>query len=293
MKTKVETITPEWAINILENHNPRNRKLSEGTVQSYAADMRNGRWVLNHQGLAFDTNGDLSDGQHRLWAVVFSGKTIESLVTYDIPVEQEKNGILLNSMDTIDRGRFRQTGQQMQLHGIRNGALTAAACRSIAMMVYPSGAAKRISTTSSMMIHELWGKDIEEIIGCLSHGKAKGYIVGPLAMFHHGEPEKARMFAAQISTLENLSPNARTFCKYLETTHLSGSAEKTSRILAQCLKNYHEGNVTVKAQDCPGGVEFLVGMYPSLAKRVRDTLKPCNTIGIRKMLNRKKAEQKV
>ena len=126
MRTKTEVITPEWAIDILENHNPYNRKLSENTVQAYAADMRNGRWVLNHQGLAFDTNKNLCDGQHRLWAVVFSGKTIESLVTYDIPVSENKNGIELNSMDTIDRGRFRQTGQQMQLHGIKNGALTAA-----------------------------------------------------------------------------------------------------------------------------------------------------------------------
>jgi site-specific recombinase XerD len=55
MRVKVETITPEWAIDVLEKHNPRNRKVSENTVQAYATDMRNGRWVLNHQGIAFDT----------------------------------------------------------------------------------------------------------------------------------------------------------------------------------------------------------------------------------------------
>ena len=292
MKTRTETITPEWAIEKLENHNPHNRKLSEGTVQAYAADMRNGRWVLNHQGLAFDVNGNLCDGQHRLWAVVFSGKSIEMMVTYDLPVEQEKNGIVLNSMDTIDRGRFRQTGQQMQLHGIKNGALTAAACRNIGMMVYPSQGAQRIGTANSMLIHELWGKDIEAVVDCLDGSKRKGYIVGPLAMFHHGEQEKARAFAGQISTLENLSSQARAFCRYLEISH-THNQEKCSRILAQCLKNFYEDKTTNKVQDCDGGREFLVGMYPSLAKRVKDAMKPCDTIKIRKILNRKKKEQAV
>jgi len=291
MKSKVEIITPEMAIEILEKHNPRNRKVSEHTVQSYAADMRNGRWVLNHQGLAFDVNGDLCDGQHRLWAVVFSGKPLETMVTRDLPVSEEKNGIVLNSMDTIDRGRFRQTGQQMQLHGIRSGAATAASCRAIAMLVYPSMAGARISTTNSMLIHELWGKDIEAVMDCMSAGKRRGYLLGPLAMYHHGEPEKARAFANQISTLENLSPQARAFCKYLEISHNSGSHEKTSRILAQCIKNFHEGKEANKVQDCDGGRDFLVGMYPSLAKRVRDAMKPCDTRGVRKMLNRKKGEQ--
>jgi hypothetical protein len=283
MRTKTEVITPEWAIDILENHNPYNRKLSENTVQAYAADMRNGRWVLNHQGLAFDTNKNLCDGQHRLWAVVFSGKTIESLVTYDIPVSENKNGIELNSMDTIDRGRFRQTGQQMQLHGIKNGALTAAACRSIALMVYPSGGTRRLSTT----------KDIESVIDCLDHGKRKGYIVGPLTLYHHGEQEKAREFCRQISTLDGLTTPTKTFVKYLEQ-NIGLNPDKTSRILAQCILAFHEGRQLLKVMDTTNGREFLVGMYPSYAKRVREAMKPCDTRAIKLALkkNRKAKEKK-
>lgn len=291
MKTKTEIITPEWAIEKLENHNPHNRKLSEQTVQAYAGDMRNGRWVLNHQGIAFDTEGNLADGQHRLWAVVFSGKSVEMQVTYDLPVSENKNGIILNAMDTIDRGRFRQTGQQMQLHGIQNGALTAAACRAIAILVYPSRGSERISTTNLMLVYELWGKDITAIIDCLGQSKRKGYIVGPLAMYHHGEAEKARSFASQITTLENMSTQARAFCKYMEVSHTKGGHEKASRVLAQCIFNYHEGNDVARAMDSDGGREFLAGMYPSLAKRLRDAMKPCDTINIRKVLNRKKKEQ--
>ena len=81
MKTRIETITPALATEWLDKHNSVNRKISEPTVQSYAMDMKNGRWTLTHQGIAFDTEGNLQDGQHRLWAIVFSGITLEMMVT--------------------------------------------------------------------------------------------------------------------------------------------------------------------------------------------------------------------
>lgn len=293
MRTKTEVITPEWAIDKLENHNPNNRKLSENTVQSYANDMRNGRWVLNHQGIAFDTEGNLQDGQHRLWAVVFSNKSVEMQVNYDCPVIIDHgDGKAVSVMDTIDRGRFRQTGQQMQIHGIENGALTAAICRAIALLLYPAVGNSRISTTNSMFIYELWRSDIEGVIDAMSSAsKKKGYICAPLVLYHHGEQEKARRFCAEICTLENMSPQARAFVKYMDVTHNKGSHDKTSRILAQVILNYHNDHPITKVQDADAGRDFLAGMYPSLTRKVHEALKPINTINIRKKLNKAKAKQ--
>ena len=74
-------VTPELAKSWLES-NTFNRKVSQHTVQKYAADMRSGNWHLNHQGIAFDDKGTMVDGQHRLFAVIDSGVTIEMMVTW-------------------------------------------------------------------------------------------------------------------------------------------------------------------------------------------------------------------
>lgn len=60
--------------------NIRNRPISQRVVNQYAADMRQGRWRDNHVAIAFDRQGTLIDGQHRLWAVIESGCTVRMLV---------------------------------------------------------------------------------------------------------------------------------------------------------------------------------------------------------------------
>ena len=90
-----------------------------------------------------------------------------------------------------------------------------------------------------------------------------------------------------------MSTQARAYVKYMEQSHNSGGQEKASRILAQCLKNFYDGNEAKKVQDCDGGREFLVNMFPSLSKRIRDAMKPCETRAVKLALKKKhKAEGK-
>lgn len=277
MKSKVESITPEYAMEVLEHHNPRNRSIAENTVNSYALDMKNGRWTLNHQGIAFDENGDLIDGQHRLWAVVFSGKTIEMLVTRGIPVEEKKGDIILRPMDNIDHMRVRQAGQQLQLgHGIKNGNQVAACLRGIAYMCAPAHGRTRLSTATTLAIYELYGKDVEAILACLDNKQRVSHITSPLAMYHHGEPEKAIKYCQQFRTLEAMESPVRMFHKYLEQKHKgSGLTERTMRIHAKCIEHFHRGH-EIKAwlQDDFTGIKFLCSMFPSMNRRIADQLKP-------------------
>jgi hydrogenase maturation factor len=80
IKTAVRTITPEVATRLLET-NTVNRVLRQWKIDQYARDMKAGKWKLTHQGMALSTEGNILDGQHRLWAVVESGVTIECMVT--------------------------------------------------------------------------------------------------------------------------------------------------------------------------------------------------------------------
>lgn len=77
-------ITPEIAQDWLTNRNsPSNRNLSEYVAARYAKVMTEGRWMPTHQGIAFDSEGWLMDGQHRLRAVVLSGCVVEMFVIPD------------------------------------------------------------------------------------------------------------------------------------------------------------------------------------------------------------------
>lgn len=82
LRTKLEIVTPVLAAEWLEERNIGNRPLSQHVVQRYAQDMRDGLWMLTHQGPAFATDGRLIDGQHRIAAVREADMDVPMHVTY-------------------------------------------------------------------------------------------------------------------------------------------------------------------------------------------------------------------
>jgi hypothetical protein len=80
MTINQEVITPAMAQEYLKFNTENYRSINNVRVISYAADMKAGRWQLNGEGIKFDTNGTLIDGQHRLQAIVRAGVPIEMLV---------------------------------------------------------------------------------------------------------------------------------------------------------------------------------------------------------------------
>lgn len=81
----VATVTPAMAANILEYyHDPNNRRVKIGSRNSYVNDMRNGKFTLTHQAIAFTAQGMLFDGQHRLNACVVSAVNFDTVVIFGI-----------------------------------------------------------------------------------------------------------------------------------------------------------------------------------------------------------------
>lgn len=83
LHSHVMDVTPDIAAAWLEKNNTKNRELRQRRVDELAAEMKAGRWLTTHQGISFDTNNQLNDGQHRLWAVVQSGVTVKMMVTFN------------------------------------------------------------------------------------------------------------------------------------------------------------------------------------------------------------------
>src|SRR5438105_4834244 len=73
LKSRIVKVTPELARQWLES-NEDNRRLSDEWVRKLARDMVNDEFPNVGETLKFDEKGRLIDGQHRLRAVVLSGK---------------------------------------------------------------------------------------------------------------------------------------------------------------------------------------------------------------------------
>lgn len=83
---QIEKITPALAASYLER-NKNNRNIRPGVVDAYAREMKSGNWVVQHQGIAFNENGDLVDGQHRLHAIIKANIPVLISVTRGLPVD--------------------------------------------------------------------------------------------------------------------------------------------------------------------------------------------------------------
>lgn len=114
MEPKLERITPKKAEQYL-NSNNANRALRTGVVEKYADDMRNGAWTQCIAPIAFYDDGEVADGQHRLWAIVESGTTQSFLVVRDLPRTAGLN---------IDTGLSRTLADNADISGAARGTVT-------------------------------------------------------------------------------------------------------------------------------------------------------------------------
>ena len=101
MNMTVETITPELAGKYLKRNVDNYRKISKTKVQTYATEMKAGKWQLNGEGIMFDETGKLKNGQHRLAAVILAG----------IPIKMSVIRGVADDVTIYDTGMIRSTAQ--------------------------------------------------------------------------------------------------------------------------------------------------------------------------------------
>lgn len=83
MKTELTTVTPKLAREWLKR-NTNNRALRPSHMESLRVAFARGEFVTSHQGICFDSDGVLLDGQHRLSAIAAQddGWNCKMLVTH-------------------------------------------------------------------------------------------------------------------------------------------------------------------------------------------------------------------
>lgn len=106
--TAWEVITPIMADAWLREFNRINRSISIDRAIRYAEDIERGKWITTHQGIAFDEDGVLIDGAHRLAAITMAGLPVRLLVTRGLPKE---------ARFVIDQGKPRSVVDAISLDG--------------------------------------------------------------------------------------------------------------------------------------------------------------------------------
>jgi hypothetical protein len=115
----VMLVTPAIAADWLENRNIRNRRKSTVTARRYGRLLQAKRWKCTHQGIAFNRNGLLIDGQHRLMAIVATGIPTKLFI---IPFVE---GMDEETFDVLDSGHRRHAAQLLEGPGANARAAAA------------------------------------------------------------------------------------------------------------------------------------------------------------------------
>lgn len=93
-------LTPQRASELLE-HNKMNRPISDTHVSRLERQITGNKWRFNGDTIKISEDGDVLDGQHRLWAVMGAKKPIETIIV---------TGIAREAFATIDTLRKPRSG---------------------------------------------------------------------------------------------------------------------------------------------------------------------------------------
>jgi hypothetical protein len=99
-------VTPAMAQIVLDKYNPGNRILKRRSLEAYARDIENDRWIETGESIEFDAEGNLYNGQHRFSAVVMANKAALFWVTFNCSVEARYG---------VDQGVVRSATEKISL----------------------------------------------------------------------------------------------------------------------------------------------------------------------------------
>lgn len=267
-------IGPEEATQILERHwkriakeQFRQRPISQATIHKYIMEMKNGDWRLSPDEIAFDTNEDLINGQHRLEAVRRSGKSIRFNVSY---------GWDPDTIKFLDQGKPRSIGQLLHMAGVSNGNATASTVAAVARVAF-RGRRPNLTLTQTTMLLEKLGIADAIVAICKKMTTCRdfvGRVCGPIAYYYSSKPNKALAFAESYFQMEmkKNSPVA-AFARWMKAEHGRGAGRKghqltVIRAVCAALRAWDENREIQVLKPTSEAVEWLANTNEKLRDHI-------------------------
>ena len=150
----IEQITPDFAERVLEEKNTKNRKVKPANLKRLITSIDNGEWILTNQGIAFDKEGNLLDGQHRLLAIVKTGKTLPIMVARNMDPK---------IFHCVDTGTARTAADGLYIKGSAASKHLAAGIKVYLLYkTYPKGTWRNVTVPTHMEIHNEYERQKED-----------------------------------------------------------------------------------------------------------------------------------
>ena len=121
-RARFMVVTPSVAARWLKK-NVLNRKLKTRMIERFKRSMTDGRWIITGETIAFDTAGNLTNGQNRLTACVESGASFPTLVVW---------GVSKDAIYKTDQVSPRTGADALTINGHKYGNILAAAASWVA-----------------------------------------------------------------------------------------------------------------------------------------------------------------
>tara|TARA_B100000902_G_scaffold97765_1_gene100325 strand:- start:693 stop:1610 length:918 start_codon:yes stop_codon:yes gene_type:complete len=80
-------VSPQMAQYILIHHNKDNRKVTNSQVNKISKSIREDGWLRDGQPLTFNVEGNITEGQHRLHAIVTEGVTVPMVIVLGVELD--------------------------------------------------------------------------------------------------------------------------------------------------------------------------------------------------------------
>lgn len=231
-RSEITVITPAVALKWMAT-TERNRSLSEPTVTGYAADMTAGAWRITHQGIGFDVDGHLIDGQHRLSAVIKANVPVAMLVTHNLPRDAQ---------EVIDAPRLRSVSDQLALvDGVTNALGKAAVVKVVHSLEADIRHTFKLTLHQTRALLARDGERIDRIFAlCWGTSLKSAAYVGAL-VFALGAGEKVHEFAQLVRNGEGLKRGdpAHTLRDFMLLTRHSGGTSDRRNVALCVLRAVH------------------------------------------------------
>lgn len=244
------TITPAEAKAILLAMPPQ-RPLSAANVRYFKGMILAGRFVVTHQGIAFDRAGMLIDGMHRLTACVEADRAIAVQVTFNLSRE---------FFHAMDRGKVRNAADDLVTAAIAGTSKEASVLATAARVLHQMDNGNTPWQTPHK--YEFGMPEMEAVIdrhphlsSCVSwaykhqtrwRGIGMGVAAGLYTVFRERNYAKAEEFMEQVANGESLRHGdpAYAFREYKRS--LGPNSGKYSRqnimiVLVRCWNAFVEG----------------------------------------------------
>jgi hypothetical protein len=228
-------VTPGKAEHWLNSKNKGNRNMRDGVAERYASDMQNGRWTNCPEPISFYEDGELADGQHRLWAIIESGRTISFPIATGLTRPDGLN---------INRGLGRSLIDNAAISGLRDDLTHSiiATCRGID---YDPKQAKTTRSGRSL-------SDSETLILVDKHGDAARFAItnGPKSKYLNNAVVRSAI--ARAYYVEEDKAKLARFCEVMKTGFFEGDKETA----AIAIRNYMLQKGPIASQSSMWGDTF-------------------------------------